>query len=59
MRLRRFDHLTYGTQAPTAVPIPQAFMDLADAIRFGTTTSSWRRRCEASLRASRRRRGLA
>lgn len=64
MRLRRFDRLTYCTQAPMVTRggfagATQAMLDLVEVLLFGTTTGGWERRCEASLAASRRRRGVS
>jgi hypothetical protein len=53
---RRYDRLTYSVLEPTSqlLQVAEAF----HAMTGRQSVAKWRRRCEASLRASQRRRGL-
>lgn len=69
MRLRRYDRLAYDWRPPDPRPDPPPFRSFTvvarqlteafSALAYGSGSArTWRLRCEASLRASRRRRGL-
>jgi hypothetical protein len=53
--------LSYGWQVPRPGGMQgamQAFGEAAEVMTWGTSLKAWRLRCEASLKASRARRGL-
>lgn len=60
-RVRRMDQLTYNY----TLPQPEGLMGLGagmarsfEAMTWGSSYAMWRARCDASLQASRRRRGV-
>jgi hypothetical protein len=54
---RRPEKLTYTTPTVSNMTPVQAMRNMNELFMFGSTTSTWERRCAASLAASRRRRG--
>jgi hypothetical protein len=60
-RRRRREPLRYVVPRPEAKgasAVGRAFGEAAERMVYGTSAAEWKRRCEASLRTSRRRRGL-
>lgn len=58
-RTRRSDHLTYALPQPKGLAgVGRSFVRSVEALTYGSSVEMWRARCAASLRASRRRRGV-
>lgn len=58
---RKRSHLEYGYNLPQSKGLAggaQAFGRAFETMTWGSSLAMWRVRCEASLKASRRRRGL-